>query len=379
MVEGSVETVRQCRESLTGAMLRGELSTSAPRSRAPVEAAPLRIVGASEHNLQQLTVELPLRRLVVVTGVSGAGKSTLIRQVLVENLRQLLDPAAASDPGACEGIEGAEALVGVTWVDQSPGTKSPRSNPATLSKAFEGIRRRFAATREAKRLGVGPGWFSFNVAGGRCEACAGSGEVVIDMQFLDDVRVPCDDCNGTRYRSEVLEIEVEGRSIVDVLALSIDEAIEVFAMDPRIAARLRPFARVGLGYLTLGQPLSTLSGGEHQRARLALALAEPQPGMLYVLDEPTTGLHPADIEVLIGCLDALIDDGASVIVVEHNLDLIRRADHVIDLGPEGGPGGGRVVATGTPEEVAATPGSHTGAALRAVLSPRTSDAAEPSK
>ena len=367
VVEGSVEVVRACAESLTGAMLRGEAKARKERAPLPFDPPSLRIVGACEHNLRNVTVELPLRRFVVVTGVSGAGKSTLIRSVLVENLRQQLDPAAASEPGACERVEGGEHLRGVTWVDQRAGNKSSRSNPATLSKAFEGIRKRFASTREARRLEVGPGWFSFNVAGGRCEACAGSGQVVIDMQFLDDVRVPCDRCNGTRYRSEVLDIRIDGLSIVDVLGLSIDEAIDFFQLDPRIVDRLRPFARVGLGYLTLGQPLSTLSGGEHQRARLALALADPQPGQLYVLDEPTTGLHAADIEVLVGCLEALLDDGGSVIVVEHNLDLIRRADHVIDLGPEGGPGGGRVIATGSPSELARVADSHTGVALAALL------------
>jgi excinuclease ABC subunit A len=213
---------------------------------------------------------------------------------------------------------------------------------------------------------VSPGWFSFNVAGGRCEACEGAGEVVVDMQFLDDVRVPCESCLGGRYRSEVLDVKLRGRSIVDVLSLAVEEAIEFFADEPRISDRLAPLARVGLGYLALGQPLSTLSGGESQRLRIAQALREGAPRSLYVLDEPTTGLHAADIEVLLGCLDDLLAAGGSVIVVEHNLDVIRRADHVIDLGPEGGPGGGRVIATGSPAEIARVPESHTGAALRAL-------------
>jgi excinuclease ABC subunit A len=245
--------------------------------------------------------------------------------------------------------------------------RSPRSNPGTVSKAFDRIRERFAATREARALGLRPGWFSFNVAGGRCESCEGAGEVVVDMQFLEDVRVPCDACRGSRYRPEARSLHLEGRSIVEVLGLTLDEACEVFATDARIRTRLEPFRRAGLGYLTLGQPLSTLSGGEVQRLRLALALAAESPGVLYVLDEPTTGLHPRDIQGLLACLDALLDQGGSVLVVEHNLDVIRVADHVIDLGPEGGPGGGRVVATGTPAAIARVAGSLTGAALRAGL------------
>jgi len=213
---------------------------------------------------------------------------------------------------------------------------------------------------------VSPGWFSFNVAGGRCEACEGAGEVVVDMQFLDDVRMPCEQCDGRRYRSEVLDVKLRGRSIVDVLELSVEQALEFFAGDAKITDRLSPLSQVGLGYLGLGQPLSTLSGGEAQRLRLAQALREGAPRTLYVLDEPTTGLHARDVEVLLGCLDELLARGASVFVVEHNLDVIRRADHVIDLGPEGGPGGGRVVAEGTPEQVAGVAASHTGAALRAL-------------
>jgi excinuclease ABC subunit A len=320
-------------------------------------------VGAREHNLKNIDVTIPLGQLVVVTGVSGAGKSTLVQSVLVGHLT----PAAKrrDPPGECDRIEGTDAIRQLVVVDQTPAVRSPRSNPATVSKAFDGIRQRFAATREARALGVGPGWFSFNVAGGRCDACEGAGEVVIDMQFLDDVRVPCDDCGGLRYRREVLDVRLEGRSIVDVLALTIDEALEAFAADSKIAGRLEPLRRVGLGYLTLGQPLSTLSGGEHQRVRLALALSEASQDVLYVLDEPTTGLHAADIQVLLDCLDQLIEGGGSVVVIEHNLDVARRADFIIDLGPEGGPGGGRVVATGTPDAVAAVPESQTGSALAA--------------
>ncbi len=356
VVEGSVEVVRADRESLTARALRGEID-AAPR-RARRASGRLRVVGARAHNLRDLTVEIPLGQLVAVTGVSGAGKSTLVRSVLVGQLRR--EP----ERGECDRIEGAEALSGVVVVDPTPPARSPRSNPATVSKAFDPIRRRFAATREARALGVGAGWFSFNVSGGRCEACEGAGEVVVDMHFLEDVRMPCEMCEGTRYRSEVLDVRVRGLTIVDALGLTVEDALGVFADDPRITDRLRPLSRVGLGYVALGQPLSKLSGGEIQRLRLAQALAEGETRSLYVLDEPTTGLHPADIQVLLACLDELLDAGGSAIVVEHNLDVIRRADHVIDLGPEGGPGGGRVVAEGPPELIARSPESHTGAALR---------------
>ncbi len=384
VVAGSVAEVRAHPRSATARALRGELTGSA-RPQRPPSPGSLRVVGAREHNLRGLTVESPLGRLVVVTGVSGAGKSTLVERVLVGNLLALQGEAEAGqrgEPGACDAIEGAGRIEAVVVVDQSPSSRSPRSNPATVSKAFDVIRTRFAETREAKALGVGPGWFSFNVAGGRCETCEGAGERVIDMQFLDDVRVPCDVCGGTRYQPEVLQVRLDGRTIIDVLALTVDEALEVFSGDRRVVSRLQPFARVGLGYLQLGQPLSTLSGGEHQRVRLGLALSRRRargrgrgasPGAetlgtrLVVLDEPTTGLHPVDVEVLLGCLDALIAEGDSVLVVEHNLDVIRRADWVLDLGPGGGPAGGQLVVAGTPDEVAVAPGSATGRALASAL------------
>jgi excinuclease ABC subunit A len=357
VVEGPVETVRAHPTSLTARVLRGAAGVGSRRRRR--QRGRLRVVGARANNLRDLSVEIPLGQLVVATGVSGAGKSTLVRSVLVGNLQR--EP----DRGACTRIEGAEALSEVVVMDGSPPVRSPRSNPATVSKAFDPIRQRFAATREARALSLAPGWFSFNVAGGRCDACEGAGEVVVDMQFLDDVRMPCDDCGGRRYRPEVLGIRVKGLSIVDVLALPVEDARALFSDDRKIVRRLEPLARVGLGYLALGQPLSTLSGGEAQRLRIARALTEGSEGCLFVLDEPTTGLHPADIEVLLNCLDRILEAGGSVIVVEHNLDVIRRADFVIDLGPEGGPGGGRLVAAGPPEVIAGSPGSHTGAALRA--------------
>ena len=364
VVEGSLADVRACAASATGRLLRGEIGRRGAARRSRVGPV-LGIRGARVHNLQGLDVDLPLERFVVVTGVSGAGKSTLVRSVLAGGLATAADESA--DRARVDRIEGADRIREIVVVDQTPAVRSPRSNPATVSKAFDRIRARFAATREARALGVGPGWFSFNVAGGRCDACEGAGEVVIDMQFLDDVRVPCDACDGRRYRREVLGVKLDGRSIVDVLALTLDEASEAFADDARLVARLDPFRRVGLGYLALGQPLSTLSGGEHQRVRLALALADPAPGRLHLLDEPTTGLHATDVEVLLGCLDDLVTAGGSVVVIEHDVEVILRADWVIDLGPEGGPGGGRVVAAGTPEEVARVAGSHTGRALAAAL------------
>ncbi len=361
LVEGTVAAVRDTPESLTGRVLRSDFATRPrPRRRA---RGKIRIVGARANNLKNVTVEIPLGQLVCVTGVSGAGKSTLVRSVLVGHLNG--DP----DRGECDEIEGRGAIAEVVMVEPTPPVRSPRSNPATLSKAFDGIRKRFAATREARDLGVDAGWFSFNRPGGRCEACEGAGEVVVEMHFLDDLRVPCDHCNGARYRPEALRVRVGGRTIVEVLDMTLDEATTFFVAHADIVEKLRPYLRVGLGYLTLGQPLSTLSGGESQRLRIAAALSEQRARTLYVLDEPTTGLHPADVEVLLACIDELLDAGSSVIVVEHNLDLVRRADWVIDIGPEGGPGGGRVVAAGTPTTIARAADSITGAALRGEFGP----------
>lgn len=358
VASGTVAAVRAEAASRTGAALRGEL-TLASRARRDLSRAPrIAVRDARVNNLQGLDVEIPIGGLVVISGVSGAGKSTLLHEVLVPGLegRGSLDPART----LAATIEGTDAIERVVVVDQSPAARSLRSNPATVTKAFDAIRQRFAATREARARGFTPGTFSFNVAGGRCDTCEGAGEVVIDMQFLDDLRVPCDACGGRRYRREVLDVRLDGRSILDVLSMSLEEASEVFASDRKIAGRLEPLVRVGLGYLTLGQPLSTLSGGEHQRLRLGQALVEEAPGTLYVFDEPTTGLHPSDVAVLLDCLDAVVDAGASVLVVEHDLDVIRAADWVIDLGPGGGPHGGRLVAEGPPEAIAGAAGSLTG-------------------
>ena len=357
VAEGDVASVRAEPRSLTGRVLSGAFRQR-PRKGRRSAGGVLRVVGAKAHNLKDLTIEVPLQRLVCVTGVSGAGKSSLVRSVITGHLTG--DP----ERGPCDRIEGAELLEGVVVVDSTPPVRSPRSNPATLSKAFDAIRKQFAATREARAAGWSPGFFSFNVPGGRCETCEGAGEIVVDMQFLDDVRVPCEACEGTRYTSEARQLRVRGRSIVDVLTMTLDEASGFFADDGGVAERLRPYVRVGLGYLTLGQALSTLSGGEIQRLRIAAALGAGPSRSLFVLDEPTTGLHAADVEVLLACLDELIDAGGSVLLVEHNLDVIRRADWIFDLGPEGGPGGGSLVASGRPTAIARVRGSHTGAALR---------------
>jgi len=356
VVEGPVDALRAHPDSPTGRALRGELSRAVRRPR-PARGR-LVVVGARAHNLRDLCVEIPLGQLVAVTGVSGAGKTSLVRSVLVGHL--LREP----ERGECRAIEGAEALREVVVVGPAGAGRGARSNPATLSKAFDGIRRRFAATREARARGAGPGFFSFNVPGGRCEVCEGAGEVVVDMQFLDDVRMPCEACGGRRFRPEALEVRVHGLSIADVLERSVEEALEIFADDPGIEPRLRPLARAGLGYLALGQPLGSLSSGEAQRLRLARLLAEGSEGTLTVLDEPTTGLHPLDVANLLDGLDELVRAGGSALVVEHNLDLIEAADHVIDLGPEGGPGGGELVAEGPPEAIARCQRSRTGAALR---------------
>ncbi len=356
VAEGSVKEVAAQGTSPTGRMLSGELALA--RRRRARASGELRIEGARAQNLQDLDVRIPLGQLVVVTGVSGAGKSTLVRSVLVGELQ------GDSDRGPCDRLVGADQVDEVVVVEPTPPGRSARSNPATVSKAFDGIRKRFAGTAAAKRRGLAPGWFSFNVPGGRCEPCEGSGETVVDMQFLEDVRIPCEHCDGARYKPEARDITVNGLSIVDVLALSVREARQRFAGEKTIGPRLEPLCRVGLGYLTLAQPLSTLSGGELQRLRIAQALAAGTPGALYVMDEPTTGLHVSEVQVLVSCLDALLDAGSSVILVEHNLDVIRAADWILDLGPEGGPGGGRLVAEGTPEAIAKVDASFTGAALR---------------
>ncbi|MGA3221724.1 MAG: excinuclease ABC subunit A, partial [Acidimicrobiales bacterium] len=326
--------------------------------------------GAKEHNLRELDAEFPVGCLVVVTGVSGSGKSTLVNDILLRALMQRIYKSKEV-PGRHRRVEGMEAFDKVVDVDQSPIGRTPRSNPATYTGVFDYIRRLFASTTEAKVRGYQPGRFSFNVAGGRCDACSGDGTIKIEMHFLPDVYVPCEVCKGARYNRDTLDITFKGKNIADVLDMPCEEAADYFANQPVIARHMRTLVDVGLGYVKLGQPAPTLSGGEAQRIKLASELSKRSTGRtLYVLDEPTTGLHFEDVRKLLGVLDRLVEQGNTVIVIEHNLDVIKTADWLIDLGPEGGSGGGAVVAAGTPEEVAKCPESHTAVFLERVLQAR---------
>jgi excinuclease ABC subunit A len=339
-----------------------------PGIRRPVDRSRvLRVLGAREHNLRDVDVEVPLGCFVAVTGVSGSGKSTLVNDVLYTALARHLYQARAV-PGRHRRIEGLEHVDKVVHVDQSPIGRTPRSNPATYTGVFDHIRRLFAETEEAKVRGYQPGRFSFNVKGGRCEACAGDGTIKIEMNFLPDVYVPCEVCHGARYNRETLEVHFKGRTIAEVLDMPIEEALGFFEAVPPIARHLRTLVDVGLGYVRLGQPAPTLSGGEAQRVKLSSELQKRSTGRtVYVLDEPTTGLHFEDVRKLIGVLQGLVDKGNTVVVIEHNLDVIKTADWVVDLGPEGGSGGGTVLAEGTPEAIAAVPHSHTGRFLAPLL------------
>jgi excinuclease ABC subunit A len=327
----------------------------------------LRVVGARANNLKNITAEFPLALFVAVTGVSGSGKSTLVTDILYQSLARHLYRARVI-PGEHARIEGLHLLDKVIDVDQSPIGRTPRSNPATYTGLFTPIREVFTGLPEAKLRGYGPGRFSFNVKGGRCEACEGDGLVKIEMHFLPDVYVPCEVCKGRRYNRETLEVRYKGKSIADVLDLTVSDALDFFSAQRRIAERLELLNDVGLGYIHLGQAATTLSGGEAQRVKLATELAKRDSGRtLYILDEPTTGLHFEDVRLLLEVLHRLVDKGNSVIVIEHNLDVIKTADWVVDLGPEGGEGGGQIVASGTPEEVANVPTSFTGQYLRRIL------------
>ncbi|HEX2094961.1 MAG TPA: excinuclease ABC subunit UvrA [Longimicrobiaceae bacterium] len=369
VAEGTLEEIIAAPESLTGAYLRGEQRIPIPAERKqPQPGREIVIEGAREHNLRNLTVRIPLGCFVAVTGVSGSGKSTLINDILWNALARRFY-RAKTVPGAHTRITGLELLDKVVDIDQSPIGRTPRSNPATYTGLFTIIRDLFAELPESKMRGYTPGRFSFNVKGGRCEACQGDGLVKIEMHFLPDVYVPCEVCKGKRYNRETLEVYYKGHTIADVLDLTVDEALELFDAVPRLKRHLKTLSDVGLGYIHLGQAATTLSGGEAQRVKLATELAKVATGQtFYILDEPTTGLHFEDVRMLLEVLHRLVERGNTVLVIEHNLDVIKTADWIIDLGPEGGPAGGEVVAVGTPEEVAANPRSHTGRFLRSSLS-----------
>ena len=367
VVCGPVSDLLNNPESITGAYLAGRRGIPLPAQRRPGNGRAVTVVGARENNLRDLTIAFPLGQLVCVTGVSGSGKSTLVNGILYTALARRIYNAKAV-PGRHQRIDGLDAVDKIIHVDQSPIGRTPRSNPATYTGVFDRIRGLFAETPEAKVRGYQPGRFSFNVKGGRCEACAGDGTIRIEMNFLPDVYVPCEVCHGARYNRETLEVRYKGRSIAEVLDMPIEEGADFFAAIPAIARHLNTLVEVGLGYVRMGQPAPTLSGGEAQRVKLAAELQRRATGRtLYVLDEPTTGLHFEDVRRLLEVLGRLVDAGNSVVVIEHNLDVIKTADWVIDLGPEGGSRGGQIVAQGTPEQVATTPGSHTGQFLAEAL------------
>ena len=354
-------------DSLTGQYLSGKKKIEVPAVRRPGNGKVLKVIGAAENNLRHIDVEFPLGTFTVVTGVSGSGKSSLVNEVLFKRLGAELMRMKVR-PGKCDRIEGMEQLDKVVNIDQSPIGRTPRSNPATYTGLFNDIRDLFASTQEAKSRGYGQGRFSFNVRGGRCEACSGDGLLKIEMHFLPDIFVPCEVCKGRRYNRETLEVRYKGKNIADVLDMTVDEALDFFSALPKLKKRLQTLQDVGLGYVKLGQPSTELSGGEAQRVKLATELSKQATGKtIYILDEPTTGLHSDDVRKLLEVLQRLVDAGNTVVVIEHNLDVIKCADHLIDLGPEGGDGGGTIVVTGTPEEVAACSASFTGQYLKRML------------
>jgi excinuclease ABC subunit A len=369
IAEGSVQDVIDTAASITGQYLRGTRRIEVPAQRRPRNAARvLTVHGAREHNLRDVTAEFPLGLFVAVTGVSGSGKSTLVTDILQRSLSRHFSRARVL-PGAHTRITGLEHLDKIIDIDQSPIGRTPRSNPATYTGIFTPVRELFAELPEAKIRGYGPGRFSFNVKGGRCESCQGDGLVKIEMHFLPDVFVPCDVCKGKRFNRETLEVHFRGRSIAEILDLTVEDACSVFENQPRILQKLETLRDVGLGYIHLGQSATTLSGGEAQRVKLATELSKRDTGRtLYILDEPTTGLHFEDVNVLLGVLHKLVERGNTVLVIEHNLDVIKTADWLVDLGPEGGIRGGSIVAQGTPEVVAAVKESHTGRYLAPLLS-----------
>lgn len=367
VAQGTVEDIKACEESITGQYLSGRKKIEVPASRREGSGKSLIVKGARQNNLKNIDVEFPLGKLVCVTGVSGSGKSSLVNEILHKGVSKITN-RTTDEPGLHQEILGIENIDKVIDIDQSPIGKTPRSNPATYTGMFTAIRDLFAGLPEAKMRGYSKGRFSFNVKGGRCEACSGDGIIKIEMHFLPDVYVPCEVCKGRRYNRETLEVKYKGKNIFDVLDMSVTEAVEFFQNLPSISRPLKTLEEVGLGYIKLGQPSTQLSGGEAQRVKLATELCKRSTGKtLYILDEPTTGLHFADVDKLISVLDKLVDAGNTVVVIEHNLDVIKRADHIIDLGPDGGDRGGRIVTMGTPEEVAQCAESYTGQFLKRLL------------
>ena len=364
---GTIDDIISCDNSITGKYLSGERKIPVPDVRRTGNGGAITVKGARENNLKNIDVSFPLGTLNCVTGVSGSGKSSLINEILYKHLANELNNAK-KPTGAFDSIEGLEYLDKVIDIDQSPIGRTPRSNPATYTGVFTDIRELFASTQEAKIRGYNSGRFSFNVKGGRCEACEGDGVVKIEMHFLADVYVPCEICNGARYNRETLEVRYKGKNIFDVLEMTVDEALVFFENIPKIKRKLQTLHDVGLGYVKLGQSATTLSGGEAQRVKLATELSKRSTGKtIYILDEPTTGLHTADVHMLIEVLQRIVDSGNTVIVIEHNLDVIKTADYIVDLGPEGGNKGGKIVACGTPEKIAKIKKSYTGHYLNKIL------------
>ncbi|WP_438832004.1 excinuclease ABC subunit UvrA [Streptococcus pluranimalium] len=367
VASGTPKQVAKSKKSITGQYLSGRKVIPVPEERRQGNGRFIEVKGASENNLQNIDAKFPLGKFIAVTGVSGSGKSTLVNSILKKAIAQKLN-RNADKPGKHQSVEGIEHIERLIDIDQSPIGRTPRSNPATYTGVFDDIRDLFAQTNEAKIRGYKKGRFSFNVKGGRCEACSGDGIIKIEMHFLPDVYVPCEVCHGTRYNSETLEVHYKGKTIADILEMTVDDAVAFFAAIPKIARKIQTIKDVGLGYVTLGQPATTLSGGEAQRMKLASELHKRSTGKsFYILDEPTTGLHTDDIARLITVLNRFVDEGNTVLVIEHNLDVIKTADHIIDLGPEGGVGGGQIIATGTPEEVAQVEASYTGNYLKTKL------------
>ena len=367
VAQGTAEEIKGIPASITGQYLSGKKKINVPEKRRKSNGKSIEVIAASENNLKNINVKFPLGVFTCITGVSGSGKSTLVNEVLYKTIARELN-GANEKPGKCKEIRGLDNIDKIINIDQSPIGRTPRSNPATYTGVFDIIRDIFAGTNEAKMRGYAKGRFSFNVSGGRCEACNGDGLLKIEMHFLPDIYVPCEVCKGKRYNRETLEVKYKGKTIADVLDMTVEEALEFFSNIPKIKQKIQTLYDVGLGYIKLGQPSTTLSGGEAQRVKLATELSKKATGKtLYILDEPTTGLHIADVHKLVNILQRLVDTGNSIIVIEHNLDLIKTADYIIDLGPEGGDRGGTIVAVGTPEQIVKNKDSYTGQFLKKYL------------